>query len=101
LRWTENENIGRRERRITLLRPRKILREKNNVFLLSFASLAFGSVISLAALGEARITVYLAVLTITYFAATLVFKVKRRPTFDFLAVVLVIVFVVSIVSSLI
>jgi hypothetical protein len=82
-------------------RSKRILREKQNVFLLSLAALSFGSVVSLAALGEARITVYLSVLSIAYFASTLVFKVKRRPSFDFLAVVLVIVFAASIVSTII
>ena len=80
---------------------KKIFEEKQNVFLLSLAILSFGAVVSLAALGEARITVYLSVLTISYFASTLVFRIKRRPSFDFLAAALVIVFALSIASSII
>jgi hypothetical protein len=101
LRWTENENIGGDEKDLLGRRSRKVLRETNNVFLLTLAALSFGSVISLAALGEAIFTVYLALLAIVYFATTLVFRVKRRPSFDFLAVVLAIVFVWSIVSYII
>ncbi|MDH2901753.1 MAG: hypothetical protein PXY39_12365 [archaeon] len=82
-------------------RSKRILGEKQNVFLLSLAILSFGAVVSLAALGEGRLTVYLSVLTIAYFASTLIFRVKRRPSFDFLAVALVIVFAVSIISTLI
>lgn len=82
-------------------RSERILGEKQNVFLLSLATLSFGTVVSLAALGEGRLTVYLSVLTIAYFASTLVFRIKRRPRFDFLAVALVIVFAVSIISTVI
>lgn len=82
-------------------RSKRILGEKQNVFLLSLAILSFGAVVSLASLGEGRLTVYLSVLTITYFASTLVFRIKRRPSFDFLAVALVIVFAVSIISTII
>lgn len=79
----------------------RVLGEKQNMFLLSLAVLSFGSVVSLAAIGEARITVYLSILAITYFASTLVFRVKRRPSFDFLAAALLIVFALSILSNII
>jgi hypothetical protein len=79
----------------------RILGEKQNLFLLSLAILSFGTVVSLAAIGEVRITVYLSLLTITYFASTLIFRVKRRPRFDFLAVALLIVFALSILFSII
>jgi hypothetical protein len=82
-------------------RSKRILREKQNVFLLSLATLSFGAVISLSALGEGRFTVYLSVLAISYFASTLIFRVKRRPSFDFLGLVLVIVFAASIISTII
>jgi hypothetical protein len=100
-RWTKEGKNNATKSKGMVERRSQVLREKYNVFLLSLAALSFGSVISLAALGEGRITVYLSVLTITYFALTLIFKIKRRPSFDFLAVALVIVFVWSIASSII
>lgn len=95
MKWREPRGPSRLER------SRRVLKERKNSFLLSLAVISFGSVVCLAALSEERFGVYLALLALAYFAASLAFKVRRRRNFDYLAAAMAIVFVAAIVSSLI
>ena len=77
------------------------LSDKGNLLILSLSVLSFGLIILLAALGEKRITVYLPAIALAYFADTLIIRAKRRTRFDFLGAALFVVFVLSIVATVI
>jgi len=76
-----------------------ILDERENAFLLGFEGLSFLMVVSLAYFGEERIAVYLSGLTIAYFSAMLVFRVKTGRYLNFVGFVLLVVFAWSVVTT--
>lgn len=51
--------------------------EKQNLYLLALAVLLLATVVSLAALNEVRLDVYVSVFTVAYFATSTVFNPRR------------------------
>ena len=52
--------------------------EKHKLYIVSFASLLFSTVVALAALKEARLDTYLSLFTVSYFVTSAVFRPRRR-----------------------
>lgn len=65
--------------------------EKHNLYLVSLAALMLGSTVSLAALNETRLDVYLSIFTISYFIASAIFNPRRRWK-DFIGAALFLIF---------
>ena len=52
--------------------------ERENAYLLLLAILMFSSVVSLSALGVTKLALYVAVLSLSYFAASFLVRPRRR-----------------------
>jgi hypothetical protein len=74
--------------------------EKQNFFILTLSVAFFFSIVALSVLGVDQLAVYMSVITLIYLASTLVFRIRFRA-FDFLAIVLLAVFIVAIASQVI
>jgi len=71
--------------------------ERNNLYLLTLSGLMALSTVSMAALGQQDLDVYVSLFVISYFATSAIFSPRRR-TFDFLGAGLFVVF--SIIVAL-
>ena len=69
--------------------------DKQKKYLITLVFLMLGTVVSLAALAEERIEVYVSLFTVCYFASTALYQPRKR-SFDFVGGVLFLVFCVIV-----
>jgi hypothetical protein len=72
--------------------------DKQKQYLVSLCGLLMATVVSLAALNESRLDVYISLFTVCYFAATALFQPRKR-TFDFIGGSLFLVFCIIVVQK--
>ncbi len=65
--------------------------DKQKKYVISLLVLMMGTVVSLSALGESRLDVYVSLFTVCYFASTALYQPRKR-TFDFVGAGLFAVF---------
>lgn len=76
-----------------------VLNERQNLFLLTLAAASLGAMVLLSWTGERDVPVYVATLTLVYFSESLIFRVRRRTSFDLVGALLLGVFALSIVAT--
>jgi lysylphosphatidylglycerol synthetase-like protein (DUF2156 family) len=69
--------------------------DKQKKYVTTLALLLMGTVVSLAALAEQRLDVYVSLFTVCYFASTALFQTRKR-SFDFVGGILFLVFCVIV-----
>jgi len=68
-----------------------VLLDRHKQYVLTLSVLLLATVVSLSALGERSLEVYLSLFAVSYFASTALFR-PRRITFDFVGAALFVVF---------
>jgi hypothetical protein len=69
---------------------------KNSLYIISLATLVGISTVSLAAIGQTGLDVYVSVFVIIYFAMSAIFSPRRRVRFDFLGLALFCIFAIIV-----
>jgi hypothetical protein len=72
--------------------------DKQKQYIVSLCGLLMTTVVSLSALGEARLEVYVSLFTVCYFAATVLFQ-PRRKFFDVVGGAMFLVFSLIVVKK--
>ena len=73
--------------------------DKQKKYVISVLILMMGTVVSLSALGESRLDVYVSLLTVCYFASTALYQPRKR-TFDFVGAGLFTVFSIIVAQKI-
>ena len=73
--------------------------DKQKKYVLSFLILMMGTVVSLSALGESRLDVYVSLFTVCYFASTALYQPRKRM-FDFVGAGLFTVFSIIVAQKI-